>query len=158
MHFFKWIGGAALIAIGLLAAYLLAAFEVRRTEQAEGFLALLRHIRMHIDCFSAPIAQILSNVDPHTRKLCAVPDGVADFAELLQHTGLLFPLEIRTVLYEFSANLGKSYKEEQLRCCDYCIARLVPLCEKLREELPHRMKLAWLLPPAMTGTLLLLLL
>lgn len=158
MHYFKWIGLLLLFCIAFTCAYWLAAFESRRFKQAEGFLLLLRHVRMQIDCFSRPMPQILSDIDPRTRALCAAPEKAADFDELLQGTRLLLDAEMCTVLFEFCDNLGKSYKEEQLRCCDYYIARLSPLCEKMREELPRRIRLAWMLPPAMAGTLLLLLL
>ena len=60
------------------------------------------------------------------------------------------------LLRDFSNTLGSSYREEQLRCCDYYIARLVPLCERLRTELPKRLRLAWILPLAVAGALILL--
>ena len=158
MHFFKGLGLVLLFVCGLAAGYLLAAFEGRRCRQAEGFLALLRHIRLQIDCFSQPMGQILASVDGGVRRLCGTPRMAPDFPTLLQQTPLLLPEEACVLLRDFSNTLGSSYREEQLRCCDYYIARLVPLCERLRTELPKRLRLAWILPLAVAGALILLLL
>lgn len=158
MHFFKGLGLILLFACGLTVGYFLAAFEGRRCRQAEGFLALLRHIRLQIDCFSQPMGQILSTVDVRVRRHCGAPDHATDFPALLQGTTLLLPEEGRLLLQDFSDTLGSSYREEQLRCCDYYITRFLPLCERMRDELPKRLRLAWLLPTAAAGTLILLLL
>ena len=158
MHFFKWIGLALLFASGLAVGYLLSAFEARRYRQAEGFLALLRHVRLQIDCFSLPVSRILAGLDERIRRLCGAPQGAVDFPALLSETKLLLPEEACALLYDFSEQLGGSYREEQLRCCDHYIVRLSPLCERMRDELPRRRHLALLLPIALTGALMLLLL
>ena len=49
MLFFKWLGSAALFACGVFVGGCLSAFHRRRLAQAEGFLALLRLIRLQID-------------------------------------------------------------------------------------------------------------
>ena len=102
MHFFKWIGLALLFASGLAVGYLLSAFESRRYRQAEGFLALLRHVRLQIDCFSLPVSRILAGLDERIRRLCGAPQGAVDFPALLSETKLLLPEEACALLYDFS--------------------------------------------------------
>ena len=157
MHFFKWMGLILIFLCGVGAGYFLCLFERRRCRQAEGFLSLLRHIRMQIDCFSLPVCKILSTLDAQLRIDCCVPERASDFAALLESTRLLLPEEACTLLQDFSRDLGKNYREEQLRCCDYYLSRLSPLCEKLRTELPRRLRLAWLLPTALCAALILML-
>ena len=157
MHFFKWAGLCLIALCGLLAGRLFAAYEERKCRQAEGFLALLRHIRMQIDCFSLPVGRILAALDDRVREDCGCPAGSADMAALLDGTRLLLPEEGRELLLSFARDLGGSYREEQLRCCDYYIERLAPLCTGLRAELPKRVRLARVLPAAVSAALILML-
>lgn len=157
MHLFEWLGLFLLFSCGVATGYVLALFEQRRASQAEGFLSLLRHVRMQIDCFCLPVSKILARLDRGLLTDCGAPEGARDFPALLLQTKLWLPDEACTLLADFSKDLGTSYREEQLRCCDYYIARLNPICEKLRAELPRRIRLAWLLPIALCTALILLL-
>ncbi len=157
MHFVKLLGLVALFVSGTVTGVLLTGFERRRYRQAEGFVALVRHIRLQIDCFSLPVERILSTLDEGLRADCALPARAASFPALLQGTRLFLPPEMRDLLIGFSADLGASYREDQLRCCDYYLARLMPHCERIREELPRKMRLWLLLPPALSGALILML-
>ena len=53
---------------------------------------------------------------------------------------------------------GGSYRAEQLRCCDYYLERIVPLCDRMTGELPKRERMALILPMAMAAILVLMLL
>ena len=158
MLYFKWIGILLILLCGVGAGLAFASFERRRFAQAMGFLALLRYIRLQIDCFSLPVCKILGNCDREVLLDCGAPDGARDVPALLQGTRLYLPDEVCRLLQDFSAQLGGSYREEQLRCCDYYVARLAPFCDRLREELPRRTRMALLLPMAFAAILVLLLL
>ena len=157
MHFFKALGLLLLLACGVALGLLLASFHKKRCRQAEGFLALLRYIRLQIDCFSLPVERILATIDDELRADCRVPENAGDFPALLAGTHLLLPLEMQELLASFCRDLGTSYREDQLRCCDYYLSRLSPYCTRIREELPRRIKLSLLLPTALTAALLLML-
>ena len=156
MHFFKWAGLCLVACCGIFAGRVLAAYEEQKCRQAEGFLSLLRHIRMQIDCFSLPVGRILAALDDRIREDCGCPAGAADMAALLDGTRLLLPEEGCKLLLSFSRDLGNSYREEQLRCCDYYIERLAPLCAELRTGLSKRMRLARVLPAAVSAALILM--
>ena len=158
MHFVRWIGAGALLFLGVLLGLAFSGFEKRRLLQAEGFLSLLRYIRLQIDCFSLPLGKILATVEEKTLADCGAVGRPRDFEELLSGTSLYLSEEICRLLFELSARLGGSYREEQLRCCDYYIARLSPYCDSLRADLPRREKMALFLPPALAVAWILLLL
>ena len=158
MHFVRWIGAGALLFLGVVLGLIFSGFEKRRLDQAEGFLALLRYTRLQIDCFSLPIGKILATVEEKTLLSCGAAGRPQDFEGLLSGTTLYLSEEICRLLFELSARLGGSYREEQLRCCDYYIARLSPYCDSLRADLPRREKMALFLPPALAVALILLLL
>lgn len=157
MLFFKWLGCAALFACGVFVGGCLSAFHRRRLAQAEGFLALLRLIRLQIDCFSMPVSRILSECDREILLSCGTTEVPRDFKGLLDSVRLYLPEEMCRLLEDFSARLGGSYREEALRSCEYYVARLTPCCDALRAELKSRERVAWFLPPALSVALILLL-
>ena len=159
MHYFKFIGIVLILCCGVLAGLAFAAFERRRCRQAEGFLSLLRHIRLQIDCFSIPVEQILAVCDTRILSDCGTEaTKLPDFNALLKGARLYVPEEMCRLLADFGAQLGSSYREEQLRCCDYFLERLIPCCDRLRAELPKRERMALILPMAISAMLVLLLL
>ena len=157
MHSFKPIGLFFLLGSGVLIGVMLMHFEQKRCRQAEGFLALLRHIRLQIDCFSLPVAKILTTLPPQIREMCDIPQNARDFPALLAQTNLLLPPEACELLLSFGRDLGSSYREDQLRLCDYYTTRLSPHCERLHTELSRRIRLALALPIALSAALALLL-
>lgn len=157
MLFTKGLGISLLLACGVLAGVLLARFERARCLQAEGFVDLIRNIRLQIDCFGTPVSGILASLDEKLYASLGAPRDCRDLNALLAATPLWVDRELRALLRDFAASLGTGYREEELRYCDYYLARLVPLAQKMREELEKRMRLALILPLALTAALILLL-
>ena len=158
MHYFKVAGILLILAAGALAGLGLSAFERRRCRQANGFLALVRYIRLQIDYFSQPVPRILASCENSVLADCGVEsDKLADLTALLRSTRLYLPEDMCRLLWEFGNRLGGSYREDQLRCCDYLLERFTPYCDRLRAELPKREKMMLLLPVSLAATLVLLL-
>ena len=157
MHFFRWLGAGVILLCGIFAGLFFAAYERRRVQQAEGFLSLLRVIRIEIDCFSMPVSRILAECDRDILIACGVSGVPRDFKALLAATRLYLSEEICRLLADFAGRLGGSYREEQLRCCEYYLARLAPYCDTLRANLPKHERMALILPPALSVALILLL-
>lgn len=159
MHYFKVIGILLLLLCGVLVGVAFAAFERRKCRQAEGFVALLRHIRLQIECFSLPVGKILDNCDGQILLDCGVEaTELPDFPALLGGTRLYLPEEFCQLLTDFGGQLGGCYRAEQLRCCDYYLERLIPLCDRLRGELQKRERMVLILPMAVAAILILMLL
>ena len=143
----------------LLGACLLLGCGVFLGLRAEGFLSLLRHIRAQIDCFSTPLQGIFANCDAGILADCGVEiAGPGDLDELLRGTRLYLPQECCRLLFELAGRLGGGYRADQLRCCDYYTERLSPICDRLRQDLPRREKMALILPVAGAAILALTLL
>ena len=159
MHGFKICGILLLLICGILSGVLFAAFERRKCRQAQGFVALLRYVRLQVECFSQPVAKILAHCDGQILTDCGTESvALADFSALLADTRLYLPEEFCRLLHDFGRQLGGSYRAEQLRCCDYYLERIVPLCDRMRGELPKRERMALILPMAMAALLVLMLL
>lgn len=159
MHYFKTLGVLILLLCGVGMGVALAALERRKCRQAEGFLALLRYIRLQIDCFSLPVGRILESCDGKILMDCGVEStALADFSALLSGTKLYLPEDFCRMLEDFSHQLGGSYRTEQLRCCDYYLERLTPLCDRLQRDLSKRERMMLILPVAIAAMLALILL
>ena len=157
MRSFKTLGLLFILGSGILTSVMLTRFEQKRCRQAEGFLALVRHVRLQIDCFSLPVPRILETLPSQIRTACYIPPNVCDFGALLTQTPLLLPEEVTELLHAFGRDLGSSYREDQLRLCDYYITRLSPHCERIRADLARKSRLALALPRAAAAALALLL-
>lgn len=136
---------------------MLARFEVLRARQSRGFAELVRHIRAQIERFGTPCPQILTDLDAVLRRNCGLPQHAGDLDALLADTPFLLPDEGASLLLAFAKELGRSYREEQLRCCDYYLAKLTPLCDSICKESERRVRLCFLLPIALSGALVLML-
>ena len=157
MLFTKGLGIALLAACGILASALLVRFERARCLQAQGFVDLIRNIRLQIDCFGTPVAKILSSLDGGLYALLGAPRACPDLQALLDGTILLVDRDFCKLLRDFAISLGTGYREEELRYCDYYLAQLAPLAQKMQTELEKRTRLALILPLALTAALILLL-
>ncbi len=158
MLFFKSLGALLLLGAGVgvgLRARHAARRELRRTE---GFLALLCHIRTHIESFSMPIDKILAGCNPHVLADCGA-DGMrfSDFSALLSRASGELPQEARRLLACFGKELGRGYRADQLRHCEQYITLLERECRLLREALPRREKTLLILPVALAAMALLML-
>lgn len=158
MHFFKGLGALLLLLCGVFVGAAAAALERRRVAQAEGFLRLLGAIRVQIECFSLPLPRIFASCDQALWRDLGATLQPQSFSALLEGIRLYLAPDICLLLAEFGARLGNGYREEELRALDYYMARLAPYCERLRAELPQRLRLSWLLPLALAAALVLLLL
>ena len=157
MLYFKALGAIFLLASAGLAGLWARRFFCLRYKQALGFLTLLQHTRRQIDCFSLPIKQILASCDRELLCDLGARGEVSDFAELIKGD-LYLEEQICELLQRFCAELGKGYREDQLRACDYYIDALSPYCNQLREDLVRCEKIAVFLPIAIAAIALLLLL
>lgn len=154
------VAGAVLVLFCVLLWGVLHILQERaQRARAEGFLALLRYIRVQIDCFSMPVGDILASADAALLAACGAKDvPPADFGALLSlGEGDLTP-EVYETLAAFDRELGTRLRDEQLRLCDRSITQLARLCEAARTDAPRREKLLLLLPPALAGIVILLLL
>ena len=158
MTIFKVLGAVLLLLVGAGVGWSLVLFERRRYRQLAGFVALLRLMRMRIDCFTAPLCDIFASLDGEVRDACGVTGAPNDFKELLRQTRLYVPREARGLFFEMAALLGGGDKSEQVRCCEYYIGALLPMLDRARGELPKRERVALLFPLFCAAVLVLLLL
>ena len=142
----KTLGIILLLSGSLYLCFSFSLFEKRRLEQCEGFLLLIRHLKAQISCFHTPLGRIYASFTHGELERCG-------FLPILRQTGNLsmalkdakkdiwLSEEEFTLLNAFAGEVGGSYVDEQISCCDYYIGELERAYKERREEIPGRKKL-----------------
>ena len=153
---YKLIGGAVILAAAFLLSFVLNEKEKEKLEKIEGLTALLRFFRIQIDCFCTPVGEIFRRCDEKVLFSCGFLGIPRDFDEFLAKTS--FPPEADALLASFSAELGTSFREEQLKSCDYHIQKLCELRDSTAEKTKKQIRLntTLCLTAAATAVILLL--
>lgn len=142
-------GSALIFAASVGISYLLVSERCRRIRAYEALCALVAFIKGNIEAFGTPVDNILENCRIEYFESC-------DFGEVLRREGLeaassrrLLPLGIDAELdFEaFAENLGKGYRDEELKRCDYYLSRFDSYLAKEREALARYTPMYRYLPP-----------
>lgn len=161
MLYFKLLGAILLTAAGGYGAYLLGRRDSIRIDRVEAWIALLRLTGNQIDCFSLPVPEILARCETNLlRRLgWSGEEPPADFCALVHSDaseGLT--MEGKRIACGFSEEIGKGYRQEQLRACDYSIGLFSAERDRLLSQLPQkRRRDITLCMAAALGTVILLL-
>ena len=137
----KWLGAAWILLAALLLAHRLGSAERMRVAQAEAYLALLRHIRGQIACYSRSFGEICRRMEPSMLAACGLGAPGDSLACMLREAELCLPPEAERVLRAFAAELGRSYKNEQLAICDSAMLELEAIVTAARQRLPQQLRL-----------------
>ncbi len=134
----KLLGCLMILSAGGLAAFSAVKYERRKLSVLDGWIDLIFHIRTQIDCYLMPLNEILEGTDRELLHACMGDGAAGGLDTLLQNSQLYLGKEARRLLSAFVREIGTSYREEQVKRCDYYIASLRSLREKQMEELPAR--------------------
>lgn len=142
MIYLKLIGGGLIVSAGGFAAYTMAHAERRRLTVLEAWIDLILFIRSQIDCYLMPLDEILSKSDEAILRACACRTPHPSLPSLLASSRSYLGEESGRLIASFVKEIGGSYREEQLRRCDYYITALRTERNKLAESLPSRIRLS----------------
>ena len=135
----KLIGSFILAVTGVILAVSVCRFEQKKLRVTDSFISLLFHIKGQIDCYSLPLCDIMRNL-PSDLELC-FKDSERGFEDLLEHSKIYLDTESYRLLQRFYAEFGSTYREEQLKRCDYYIQALGEQRRALFEDLPARTRI-----------------
>lgn len=137
----KLLGGLLMLCAGGMTAATVIRFEKRKLSVLDAWIELLLYVRGQIDCYLLPLDEILAAADKTLLHACA-PSGKFDsLSALLQGALPYLEPEGRRLLSALVRELGSSYREEQIKRCDYYIHALELCREKMAEALPARLKM-----------------
>ncbi len=134
----KLIGSLLIALAGGGFAMAVCIFERKRLEVLDAFIALLFYIKGQIDCYALPISDILLGLDENILRGCMCKKRPESIEEMIRHSKIYLEDESRRLMYSFAAEFGSTFREEQLRRCDYYIQCLCEERRRLSGEVPLR--------------------
>lgn len=137
----KLVGMLTLLAVGGGFAVGSVQAERRRLSVLDAWIELLLTVRREIDCYLRPIDEILQGCPTELLRACTAGGAVGSLDALLRGGAPYLESETYRLLERFSKDIGSSYREEELRLCDFSIQALQGRRELLAAEHPARVKL-----------------
>ena len=137
----KLLGAILLAFTGGYGAWLLNRRAERTVDRLDAWIALLRLTKNQIDCFSLPVPDILARCEPSllARIGWDGEEHPKDFQGLCEAVrGSLTTEEGERIAEGFCDEIGKGYRAEQIRTCDYSIGLFCAERDRLLAELPRR--------------------
>jgi len=142
MLIFKLLGTGILLGLAFFSSFRKINLEKKQLSSLNAWISLLYYIRGQIDCFSLPLCEILARVDPSILNELGYVDGDVTLATLLEASTPCVPQESLFTLRACLSELGKSYREEQVKRCDYYLKQLEKQRDERKTALPSRAKLS----------------
>lgn len=139
----KTVGAVIALAVGGYGAVLLNRRARLAVDRCDAWISLLRLVKNQIDCFSLPVSEILLRCDRTLLRRVgwegeSAPDDFAELGAALD--GATFSEETVRVIRVFAQEIGKGYRAEQVRTCDYGIGLFCAERDRLLAELPRKEK------------------
>ncbi len=148
---YKYLGMAILLLVGAYASISMNRMERRRLEVLDGYISLLRYIKGQINCYAMPLEDILSAADPLLLATCVGessrrlpperPVSIPTLPEMIVSARLYMEPETERLLNNFTAELGHTFRAEQVTRCEDYIQALGEERRKLAEATPMRVRI-----------------
>lgn len=137
----KLFGSLLLALAGGMLSFSFCRFEKKKLSVLDSYISLLFYIKGQIDCYSKPISDILKSADREMIEGCGcrLPDPTS-LDMMLDEGKIYLERESMRLLSCFSREFGSTYKDEQLRRCDYYIEALLEERRDLSDDIPSRNK------------------
>ena len=120
----KLIGSLLFGLSGVIMAISYRRFQLRKLRTVDGLISLILYIKGQIECFSRPRSEILSTLPAEVFCACNCPRGAETLEEMVEASRIYLDEEPLRLLTSFAAEFGSTFREEQLRRCDYYISAL----------------------------------
>lgn len=131
--------------------------EERRLRQVDGLIDLVGYIRDMIDRYLMPIDRILKECDRELLSVCGFSGEGEKLCEMVDGA-VFFDENIRGEMRSFAEELGRGWRESQLKLCDRCLSVLGRERDRLSADLPRSRRAVMTLAMAVSAGITILLL
>ena len=151
---YKWLGTLFLLLAGGYLSVFFNRMEKKRLLVLDGYISLLRFIKGQIDCYAMPMEDILAVADPTLIAACLGVGGqgiamddegymsvLPSLPDMVRESRLYLEPESERLLSRFVAELGQTYRAEQVMRCEHYIQALGEERRKLSETAPLRVRM-----------------
>lgn len=140
MQTLKLVGCLLILSAGGGASALSVALARRRLDQLDAWIDLLLLIRSRIDCYLMPQDEIVASLDRDLIRRCGGNTPCRSLQTLCRQAQTSLPAEGGRLLAAFGQQIGRGYREEQVRECDYYIDALREVRKKEAEAAPAKVR------------------
>ena len=130
----KLIGSAVVLISAVFFAVSHYKFQERKLRTLDGFIALIMYVKGQVDCYALPLREILSRLPAEIFCDCNCPEGADSLDEIVLESSIYLEEEALRLCEAFASEFGSTFREEQLRRCDYYVSALVEQRKVLAEE------------------------
>ena len=134
----KLIGGGAIVICSIIFAVSHRHFQERKLRTLDGFSSLINYIKGQVDCYALPIGEIMSRLPAEIFCDCNCPEGAESIDEIVLQCRIYLADESLRLAEAFASEFGSTFREEQLRRCDYYISSLAAERRILADEVIKR--------------------
>ena len=134
----KLIGGGAIVICSIIFAVSHRHFQERKLRTLDGFISLINYIKGQVDCYALPIGEIMSRLPAEIFCDCNCPEGAESIDEIVLQYRIYLADESLRLAEAFASEFGSTFREEQLRRCDYYISSLAAERRILADEVIKR--------------------
>ena len=134
----KLVGGLLFCISGVIMALSYSRFQVKKLNTIDGFISLLFYIKGQIDCFARPRSDILSSLPAEVFCALNCPHGAETLEEMVEACRIYLDEEPLRLVASFASEFGSTFREEQLKRCDYYISALTEERRRVFAEVQSR--------------------
>ena len=120
----KLIGSLLFGLSGVIMAISYRRFQLRKLRTVDGIISLILYIKGQIECFSRPRSDILSTLPAEVFCACNCPRGASTLEEVVEACKIYLDEEALRLASAFASEFGSTFRDEQLRRCDYYVGAL----------------------------------
>lgn len=137
---FKLIGSLFLCTSGAFISIFVSRFQKNKLVVLDSFISLIFYIKGQVDCYSKPILEILSATPKEILENCGYKENTG-LCEMVEENKIYLSGEAFRLLYCFASEFGSTYREEQMKRCDYYIEALSEERKNMAEDIPKKSKI-----------------
>ena len=157
MLFYKLLGGGLIILCGYICGRSICQREERKLRQIDGLIDFVSCIRDKIDRYLMPIDRILKECDRDVLYVCGFSGEAENLCEMVDGA-VFFDESIRGEMQSFAEELGRGWRESQLKLCDRSLGALRRERDRLSADLPRSQRAAMTLAMSVSAGITILLL
>jgi len=127
----KILGSALILIASVTISYYYERGKKQNITNLRAISAFFEYIKNQIDLFSLPLPRIFDKYMDENNCVISLKKG---------EEPLIFPNEVRTLINDCFLQLGKSYKDEQIKNLDYTIEQLKEEIEQEEKDFSQKIK------------------
>ena len=113
-------------------------FQQRKLNTLDGLISLITYIKGQVDCYALPLKEILARLPAEIFYNCNCPVGADSLDEIVEECRVFLECESLRLVEAFASEFGSTFREEQIRRCDYYISSLTRERHALSDEVVKR--------------------